>query len=233
MRLSRRQPWPSLSNTISPLLFLLVYIACDWNGFAVVLTAPPEPADASNRYVFYLHGSIVTGSDGRPVSKEFGPYEFRSILKRFADDGFVVISEIRTNDQNPDAYAKRVANWISRMKKEGVPSDHISVIGASFGGVIAANVSALLDDQNLNYVILAGLFESEPERDLILHGRVLSIYDEADTHKIVPDFYFHRSSLFASRSIITKTGLGHGLIYNVNAAWYGPTLSWINNPSGQ
>ena len=208
-----------------PLVFLgFVGTAC---GFGEVLSAPPASPDLSKWYVFYLHGAIVSGSDGRPVSKEFGPYEYRAILKRFVDDGFVVISEIRPNDDDPSRYAEQVAGWIVQLRASGVPSAHISVVGASIGGVIAAHVSALLDDRDLRFVILAGLFDEAAERSLVLHGRLLSIHDETDTHRIVPDAYFRRSALSASRSIVTKTGLGHGLIYTAHSAWYDATMDWI------
>lgn len=218
---------------MKPLLLILLVLAGAVRASAEVLNAPPAAPDASKRYVFYLHGGVVTGSDGRPVTKEFGPYEYRAILKRFADDGFVVISEIRSNDDDPAQYAKRVAGWISRMKGSGVPSDHISIVGASMGGVIAVHVSALLDDRELSFVILAGLYDEEPERSLVLHGRLLSIYDESDDHRIVPEAYFRHSALSASRSMVTKTGLGHGLIYTARPSWYDAALSWISGAEGR
>ena len=197
-----------------------------------VLKAPPDSPDASRQYVFYLHGGIVTASDGRPVSREFGAYEYRAILGRFSDDGFVVMSEIRPDDGDPARYARRVAGWIAQLRKSGVPAAHISVVGASMGGVIAAHVSALLDERDLSFVILAGLYDDEPERSLVLHGRVLSIHDRTDAHSIVPESYFGRSKLSASRSIVTETGLGHGLIYTAHPAWYEATRDWIAGGAG-
>jgi len=212
---------------MKPIVLALLALIGAVRGLGEVLKVPPASPDPSGRYVFYLHGGVVTGSDGRPFTKEFGPYEYRAILKRFSDDGFVVISEIRPDDGDPGRYAGKVASWISQLRKSGVSSSRISVVGASMGGVIAAHVSALLDDPGISYVILAGLYDDEPERSLVLHGRLLSIHDEADTHRIVPGAYFHRSALAQSRSIVTKTGLGHGLIYTVQSAWYDATLNWI------
>ena len=31
-----------------------------------------------------------------------------------------------------------------------------------------------------------------------------------------------------SRVVTTKTGLGHGLLYTLNAAWYDPAIEWIS-----
>jgi pimeloyl-ACP methyl ester carboxylesterase len=205
---------------------------CAACGHGEILSAPPAAPDAAKRYVFYLHGAIVSGSDGRPVSADFGPYEYRDILGRLGSSGFVVISEIRPDDRDPVRYAGRVAAWIEQLKRSGVPSARISVVGASIGGVIAVHVSALLDDRDIRYVILAALFDREPERDLVLHGRVLSIYDDSDNHRFVPDVYFQHSRLSASRNIVTRTGLGHGLIYTANPAWYGPAVDWIRGGEG-
>jgi pimeloyl-ACP methyl ester carboxylesterase len=216
---------------MKPIILALLVLTGAVRGLGDVLKVPPASPDLSRRYVFYLHGGVVTGSDGRPFTKEFGPYEYRAILKRFSDDGFVVISEIRPDDDDPGRYAGKVAGWISQLKKSGVSSSRISVVGASMGGVIAAHVSALLGDPGISYVILAGLYDDEPERSLVLHGRLLSIYDGADTHRIVPDAYFRHSPLTESRSIVTKTGRGHGLIYTIDPAWYDAALDWISGPN--
>ena len=144
---------------MKPIILALLVLTGAVRGLGDVLKVPPASPDLSRRYVFYLHGGVVTGSDGRPFTKEFGPYEYRAILKRFSDDGFVVISEIRPDDDDPGRYAGKVAGWISQLKKSGVSSSRISVVGASMGGVIAAHVSALLGDPGISYVILAGLYD--------------------------------------------------------------------------
>jgi pimeloyl-ACP methyl ester carboxylesterase len=198
-----------------------------------ILSQPPIQPDLAKQYLFYLHGGIVEGSDGRPVSQEFGPYEYREILQRFADDGFTVISEIRPFATDPAEYGKKVAAWVGGLLKAGVPGRNVTVVGASQGGVIAAHVSALLNEPELKFVILAGLYEDvESERRLMLHGRVFSIYDQADRHVISPGMYFKQSpALTEGKSLVTKTGLGHGLVYQPYSAWYGPAVKWINQRS--
>ena len=43
--------------------------------------APPK------RYLFYLHGQIVEGSDGRPEHPTFGIYDYPAIIKALGLDG--------------------------------------------------------------------------------------------------------------------------------------------------
>lgn len=196
--------------------------------FSEVLGSPPQSPDASAHYLIYLHGGIVTASDGRPVSERLGPYEYRSILKRFEGDGFVVLSEIRASDADLQANAERVARWITHLKQGGVPSRNIAVVGASIGGAITARVSALLDDPELTYVFLAGLFHWKSEENVALSGRVLSIHDAAERERIAWKSYFDRSpSVAVARSLEVETGLAHGLIYTPHDAWYRPALEWI------
>lgn len=175
----------------------------------------------------------MEGSDGRPVSREFGPYEYHEILQRFAQDGFTVVSEVRPRGTDPAEYARKIAGWVRGLLEAGVPDRNVAVVGGSQGGVIAAYASAFLDEPELKFVILAGLFgDGESERSLRLHGRVFSIYDEADTHSILPEVYFRQSpALTEGKSLVTKTGLGHGLIYRPYSAWYEPAIRWINGRS--
>jgi predicted esterase len=198
-----------------------------------ILSEPPTQPDPSKQYLFYLHGGIVEGSDGRPVSRQFGPYEYRGILQKFAHDGFTVVSEIRPYGADPAEYGRKVAAWVARLLKAGVPSRNMTVVGASQGGVIAAHVSAILEEPELKFVILAGLFgDVDSEGRLKLHGRVFSIYDESDTHTISPEMYFKQSpALTEGKSLVTKTGLGHGLLYQPYSAWYEPAIKWINERS--
>ena len=197
---------------------------------AKLLNAPPAHPDPSGRFLFYLHGAIVEGSDGRPVSPDYGPYEYQKIIERFADDGFTVISEIRPAKTDPAFYGKKVASWVDQLIQAGIPARNISMVGASKGGVIAAHVSALLRQPDLRFVILAGFFRNlESERNLSLHGRVLSIHDASDVFAIAPDDYFKQSpDLSDGESLVTQTGLGHGLVFQPHPAWYAPAVAWIS-----
>lgn len=207
-------------------LFVLVFSQV----FADIGQGPP-PADTSKRFLFYLHGGIVEGSNGRPISSEHGVYEYSKIIEALANYGFTVYSEIRPASTNPAEYAAKIQHAIQRLLQEGVPEERISVVGASKGGVIAAFISARLKNPKIGYVILAGLYSDLGlEKDLRLHGRVLSIHDASDsTGRILPDHYFKQSpDLTEEKILITKTGLGHGLLYRPYSEWVMPAVQWLN-----
>lgn len=208
---------------------LLLFLLTSVFSSAEILTSPPEKPDASKRYLIYLHGGIVEGSDGRPESPVHGPYLYRDILERFEKDGFAVISEIRPRGYPVDDYAKRVAGWIADLKNAGVPGKNIGVVGASQGGIMTVVVSTLVDDPEVRYVIVAGMFRDLTNGpNLRLHGRVFAIHDKADTHHFAPEKYFKQSpALAASKALVTDSGRGHGLVYRPVDEWYLPALEWL------
>jgi len=207
--------------------FLLGWMMLQGFAGAEVLTAPPAAPDPAARHIIYLHGAIVTGTDGRPISERFGAYEYRAILKRLGAAGATVISEIRQDDSDDVANIGRVVSWITDLKRRGVPAKHISVIGASLGGIIAAKVAHTLADPEIHYVLVASTYRMESMSPFELHGRVLVIHDEADNRDWIEHDYFRRSpDLADSKIVVTRTGLGHGLIYTAHDAWLIPTLAW-------
>lgn len=198
--------------------------------FGEVLKVVPDSPDLTRNYLFYLHGMIVEGSDGRPISSDYGPYEYHKILEAFSREGFIVISEIRPKNTDPQSYSKKVEAWVAHLIGKDVPPKNVSIVGASKGGNIAARVSSALQQPEINYVILAGLFAGpESEQGLELSGRVLSLHDSSDRFPISPEDYFDKSpKLQAKKVILTDTGLGHGLIYSPHKEWFFEALSWIN-----
>jgi len=195
-----------------------------------ILPHVPEVCEISASYLFYLHGLIVEEAGIRPKSADHGYYEYELILEELAKRGFTVISEPRPKGTQVKAYAAQVVDQIKWLLASNVPAGNITVVGASKGGVIGAYVSAMLGDANINYVLLAGLFEKclvDPE--LKLHGRVLSIHDSADTLSIVPDQYFQRSQgLGQFEKIVLDLDLGHGVIYKPYQEWLEPLCRWVN-----
>jgi len=199
--------------------------------FPQVLKVVPDNPDITRNYLFYLHGKIVEGSEGRPTSSDYGPYEYYKILEAFSKEDFIVISEIRPKKTAPQSYSEKVEAWIAHLIRKDVPPKNISVVGASKGGNMAARVSSALQQIDISYVILAGLFAgSESEQGLELSGRVLSLHDSSDRFSISPEDYFNKSpKLQAKKIIITNTGLGHGLLYRPHKEWFSEALSWINS----
>lgn len=207
---------------------LLVILSFSPQLVAIVLDEPPEMPDPEQQYVIYLHGGIVTGSDGRPTSSYFGIYEYRDILYQISGYGFTVISEIRDDDSELKKQVAHIVDWIKQLKNANVPGSNISVIGASMGGIIAGRVSNLIDDQEIKYVLIASMYNMKSIPPISLHGRVLTIYDQSDERDWVAEEYFARSPGLAARKVIvTDTGLGHGLLFIAHPAWVTPAVKWM------
>lgn len=82
-------------------------------------------------------------------------------INTFFEAGFVTINEVREKDINIEHYSKKIVQWINQLLKAGIPPHLITVVGASKGGTIAANVSHRLKNKKIKYVFLASLFYLE------------------------------------------------------------------------
>jgi len=219
-------------NNLSSAIYVLILATASF-CHAGVFSKPPSTPDTAKTHLIYLHGAILTGTDGHAVSAEFGTYEYQTILQRLSKEGFDVISEVRRDDDVPKI-ARRVEGWISALKQAGVPSSRIAVVGASMGGIIAGRVSHQLKDRAISYVLIASLYQMSSFPPVPLNGRVLSIRDSADTRTWVEDEYLVESRLLTeSKVVVTTTGRGHGLLYRPDDAWVLPTLEWLRRtPAG-
>ena len=221
-----------------PVLPLLLVIAL-FPSFsnADTSTGLPDTIDPNRHYLIYLHGQIVEGSDGSPNSTH-GTYEYHDIVKALEKEGFWVISEIRRKHTNVGIYSGLVSFYIDTLKREGVPSSHITVVGASKGGMIAAYASNKQQDPDINYAILAGFFDRlKQDPKMIVSGRVLAMHDKKDDNGINPKYFIHKSkgTLTADKIVLTDNGWGHGLIFKPRKAWIKEVVEWsgINNSKGK
>ncbi len=194
-----------------------------------ILPHVPDNPDATKPYLFYLHGLIVEEAGIRPKSEEHGYYEYELILQELARAGFIVISEAREQGTQIKAYAENIATQVKKLLTGKVPPGNITVVGTSKGGVIASYVSAMLQEQEIRYVFLAGLFERcLQDENLKLYGKVLSIHDRSDKLSITPSLYFRRSEgLGVFKEVVLSLDIGHGLIYRPYREWIDPLLDWI------
>lgn len=193
-----------------------------------ILQHVPDNPDPTRQYLFYLHGLIVEEAGIRPKSEEHGYYEYELIVQELAQQGFIVISEARAQGTQVKAYAENIVSQVKQLLQGGVAPADITIVGASKGGVIAAYVSCMLREKEIQYVFLAGLFEKcLVDESLRLYGKVLSIHDRADTLSITPGLYFQRSAgLGDFQEIVLSLDLGHGLIYKPYREWIDPILEW-------
>jgi len=194
-----------------------------------ILQDVPDSPDNKKHYLFYLHGLIVEVAGIRPKSEEHGYYEYELILQEFAQHDFVVISEAREEGTQVKPYAEKIVAQVKRLLTADVPPQNITIVGASKGGIIGAYVSSMLQEKEINYLFLAGLFEKcLVDKDLKLYGNILSIHDRADKLGMTPLLYFERSQGHGQfREIILNLDIGHGLIYKPYHQWFDPFLEWV------
>ncbi|HEY0006144.1 MAG TPA: alpha/beta hydrolase [Pyrinomonadaceae bacterium] len=247
MNLSLRQ-WLRLLSSVALCLTTLAAVACAQqtaNSRAELKALPqtgqtararllrdiPKNVETQARYLFYLHGWIIENQGVRPTSPQYGVYQYQEILESFARKGFIVVSEARPKGTDVQQYAAKVVDQIRALLKAGVPPQHITVAGASKGGVITVAVSTLLKNRDVNFVILAACGESDEYRRFhpSLWGNVLSIYDDKDNWAVTCRKFFEQAGgLNRRKEIVLKLGLGHGILYRPLKEWVEPTADWAS-----
>jgi hypothetical protein len=188
----------------------------------------PASIDPAARYLIYLHGRILELQGRKAVSPDFGPYEYDAILTALADEGLVVISELR-GPETDASYAKKVAAQVRKLEAAGVPAKHITVAGFSKGGFLARASAAGLADPALNVVLMAACGRApDPSRAATLKGRILSLYDESD------EMAGSCQPLFApgmvTKEVKLTTGLRHGLFFRPRREWLDLLVDWTQKP---
>jgi hypothetical protein len=197
----------------------------------------PGSIDHTKRYLFYLHGKIIEDQGLPAISPDYGEYEYAAILEKLSEYDFIVISEQRAKNADSLEYAKRVAEQIIQLLEAGVPAQNITVLGASKGAGIAIDVSHLLENPQINFVIMA-ICAPETVQEFIqsqvtLYGNVLSIYDSSDSlaGSCQDLFAFSEGKGLARyNEIVLNIGTGHGILYRPLDAWIVPTIHWAQKP---
>jgi len=183
-------------------------------------------------HIFYLHGKIVEDQGPKATSERYGRYEYDAILRALQVRGYKVASEVREAPTNPWQYARKIASEITKLKASGVPSQHITVVGASKGAAITVLVAHILEDPNINYVLLAicgnRMLEYWETHSICITGRALSIYEASDDLAKSCDELAARCSSWVTRyqEIELGLGVGHGMVYQPYDEWVIPTLEW-------
>lgn len=193
----------------------------------------PESVDSTKHYLFYLHGKIIEDQGIPAVSLDYGEYEYKAILEKLSSYGFVVISEPRVKNTDSMEYAKKITEQVSALLKAGVPAKNITIVGASKGAGITIFVSHLLENEEINYVIMAicnpATVEELKQNKILLYGNVLSIYDSADTLAGSCQELFSFSEgkgISKHEEVILNVGTGHGILYKPMDEWITPVIQW-------
>jgi hypothetical protein len=222
-------PTSAPTQAVTP---LLPSLTPELSGYAF-----PGSINSTKRYLFYLHGKIIEDQGLPAISPDFGEYEYAAILEKLSEYDFVVISEQRAKNTDSMEYAKRVAEQITQLLEHGVPAQNITVLGASKGAGIAIDVSHLLENPEINFVIMA-ICTPETVQEFIqsqvtLNGNVLSIYDSSDSlaGSCQDLFAFSEGKGLARyNEIVLIIGTGHGILYKPLDAWIVPTIQWAQKP---
>jgi hypothetical protein len=197
----------------------------------------PNSIDVTKRYMFYLHGKIIEDQGIPAISPDYGEYEYKAILERLSGYGFVVISEQRAKNTDGMEYARKVAEQVTTLLDVGVPAKNITVVGASQGAGIAIFVSHYLENEEINYVLLAICNPDEVEylrqNRITLYGNILSIYDSVDEFAGSCQELFSISKgkgISRHEEIVLSVGTGHGVVYHPLDEWILPTVQWAETP---
>jgi hypothetical protein len=197
----------------------------------------PEAVEPSQKYVLYLHGAWIERHGLDQPHPVHGHYRYNEIVGELTRRGFQVVSEVRQSDVHPRQYASQVAAQIGEFLRAGVPPGDISVVGHSKGGNMALIVASVVQQEDANYVILAGCgkrgtmfrhsYERFLERDAKqLRGRILSLYDSADQEAWSCQEVFSQAAAVETSEVVLHTGKGHGLFYSPRAIWIDKVVEW-------
>jgi hypothetical protein len=209
-------------------IILGLMLAMVWS--AAALAGPgfynmPPKADKSEKYLFFLHNYYVE------VKGPDQACDYHGIVKAFANQGYLVVSEVREKNISSSKYAAKVAGQIKTLLAAGVPARHITVLGHSKGGYITLVVSALIKNPDINYVIMAGCGIKGPccgAAPSAPAGRMLSIFDQSDkvAGSCKAEFAKGGKNVRGSE-VVLKTGGGHRMFFTVKPSWFDPVMAWL------
>jgi hypothetical protein len=186
----------------------------------------------AEKHVFYLHGAIIEKGDPMPIHPQYGLYDSPAIIEALSKFGFHLISEQRSIDTDYLSYAQNVSDQINGLISSGVKAQDITVIGFSKGAMITVIASSLLENNDVNFVIMATCgewYESEEFLSgLRLHGHILSIYEESDMAGSCQKLASRSPPPSSFTEISINTGKEHGAFYLPHKEWINPIMSWIS-----
>ena len=190
----------------------------------------PDVLDPAGRYVIYLHGRIIEDGGRRPEHPVFGFYEYDEVLAALGSSGAIVISEQRPPGTDMDEFAGKVVEQVRKLLASGVSPRSISVIGFSKGGGIAIRASALLQNDDVNFVFLAACGSGDFSGwDVTVRGRILSVIEASDEiGRSCAGLFQKAGSRDDGVEVTIETGARHGAFYEPRSEWLNPVLGWID-----
>ncbi len=191
------------------------------------------PADihADERYVIFSHGLIAEGEDPRPVSPQYGVYDFPQIKQALFKGGrFNLIAVQRKKGLDFETHVNQLESWVHQLLGAGVKPSRITLVGFSRGGQITAVAASHLASEGINTAILAicqeGDFAPDSGPSLALGGNLLSIYETSDQLGSCSRLA-GRGHLVSFKEVTISTGKAHGSFFEPRPEWINPLKAWI------
>jgi hypothetical protein len=189
----------------------------------------PKSINGKGRYLFYLHGGVVTVRGDNAINSgapEWGPYEYSNILDSLRKRGFYVISERRFESITDSSYAVKISRQVDSLLNAGVPVKSIVIVSASAGWSISYRVSALLKNASLRFVKMGGCREDDLKEvdHTELYGNFLSIIEKSDPHRSCKELFDRQKKIAGFKEVELNTGLNHGFF--IRGGSIGLTRLW-------
>ncbi|MGJ1436139.1 MULTISPECIES: hypothetical protein [Sphingobacterium] len=165
---------------------------------------------------------------------KYGPAAYTAILEKLQSKNSVILSEKRKAGTNPKKYAKKIILKIDSLHSDGVPYDHISIVGTSQGGYIAQYISYYAKNPDLKFVFIGSSFKNDSmnkDPKFRLYGKILSINEktDVDAELLSRQLRIKNSDLKSFKEITLNTGLEHGFLFRTLDEWIMPAKEWINS----
>jgi len=219
-------------NSRAILIRTMTYVMVSLSFASVSFAKPasyemPSNIDPSARYVFFLHNYYVEIHGPNDACK------YHDILKAFADNGFTVISEVRSGKIVPSEYAKKIVRQVKKLLDAGVPPERITIAGHSKGGVITLCAASQLGNPKIGFIVMAGcdiksLAQAYPDFTQ-LKGEFLSIYASSDSIANNCQNVFSKAIIgICYKEMKLKSEKGHRLFFQPEEIWVEPVMAWIN-----
>lgn len=216
-------------RTIATALLLLLVHASLAQAVSASL---PRPVDKKGRYLFYLHGGVVTVLGDNAINRgapEWGPYEYSNILDSLRVRGFYVVSERRFENISDSSYAEKICRQIDSLLKGGVPVKNLILVSASAGWSINYLVSAKMKHKKLKFVKMGGCrdYDLKEAENIELHGHFLSIIEKTDPRGSCDSLFMRQKHIASYKEVLLNTGLSHGFFYTGRKDWIEPIMKWF------
>jgi len=200
---------------------------------AVLIVVGAGGVRAADKYLFYMHGCCIMGSDD-PKTGAYG-----KIVQNLQNSGFTVSFEMRPakvgdNDAAVQAYARKIAEQVHALLAKGVAPEDITVAGYSLGSMTALVAAGHIGNPKVNIVLLAGCPVAPAIKVNIdyskVKGRVLSIYDSKDEK--FGSCKDHLAAETTFKEVVLNSGKGHAVFRLPDeqhiSLWKSPMLTWTD-----